>query len=135
MFIQRCGSQSLHTYTYISTASTACLGWTYNPIMATELLSKTLAWMGPTRWEVTVYFDDILISALDPQEVETTMQRLRNLLVEDRWRISPKSIMEAQTHIQWMGQDLSGMAWSISSSPEYTSGMIALWVSLTTCGY
>ena len=47
----------------------------------------------------------------------------------DNCRISLGSVWEAHTHIQWMGKDWRGTAWFVTSSPEYTAGMVAMWVS------
>ena len=110
-------------------------GWNYSPIMATELLSKSLDKLGKVPVEVVVYFDDILIAGDSPEMVEQVTLRLRGILMADGWRISTKSVTTADTHIQWMGKDLDGRNWTVTSSAEYTAGMVALWISLATCGY
>ena len=110
-------------------------GWIYNPIMATELLTKSLDKLGELPVEVVVYFDDILIAGDSPAEVERITHRLGSILMADGWRISAKSVTTADTHIQWMGKDLDGQSRTVTSSAEYTAGMVALWISLATCGY
>ena len=85
--------------------------------------------------EVVVYFNDILIAGDNPDEVEAITNRLRNVLIQDGWKIIIKSVLQAHTRIQWMGKDLDGETWTITSSADYMAGMVALWVSLATCGY
>ena len=82
-----------------------------------------------------MYFDDILFAGDSPEMVEQVTLRLRGILMAAGWRISTKSVTTADTHIQWMGKDLDGRKWTVTSSAEYTAGMDALCISLSTCSY
>jgi predicted ATP-dependent Lon-type protease len=94
--------------------------------MATELLSKSLDKLGEVPVEVVVYFDDILIAGDSPEVVEQVTHKLRSILMADGWRISAKSVTTADTHIRWMGKDLDGQSWTVTSSAEYTADMVDL---------
>ena len=110
-------------------------GWTHIPVMATELLRRTLQKFNMPGIQPIQYVDDVLVYGYDRTKVGAAGIQLRELLESDGWICSPKSQLEPTDAIEWMGKNLDGRRWTIQSSAPYIAGMVALWLKLATRGY
>ena len=74
-------------------------GWIHSPLIATELLAKTLAKFDMPDVRPLQHVDDILVYGFDRDRVTEAGQRLWKLLEHDGWLCSPKSQLEPATVI------------------------------------
>ena len=109
--------------------------WTHSPVIATELLAKTLEKFDMPDIPPVQYVDDILVYGFDRDHVKEAGRRLWNPVEHDGWLCGPKSQLEPSTAIDWMGKTLDGQAWSMPSSAGYVAGMVTMWIKLATLGY
>ena len=56
-------------------------------------------------------------------------------LVEGRWVVSPKSVVEPSTSITWMGKSISGESYEIQQSSVYIAQMGTMWLRLSCQDY
>ena len=110
-------------------------GWTHSPVIATELLAKTVAKFDMLDIRPVQYVDDVLVYGFDRDRTREAGRRLWNLLEQDGWLCSPKSQLKPSKVIDWMGKALGGQAWSVQSSAGYVVGMMNMWIKLATLGY
>ena len=90
-------------------------GWTHSPLIATELLAKTLEKFNMPGIRPVQYVNDIPVYGFDRERVKEAGWRLWTLLEIHGWLCSPKSQVESTTIIDLMGKDLGGQSWSMQS--------------------
>ena len=110
-------------------------GWTHSPVMATELLAKTLAKFDMPDIRPVQYVDDILVYGFDRDRVREAGRWLWTLLEQDGLLCSLKAQLEPATVIDWMGKTLDGQVWSMQSSAGCVAGMVNMWIKQATLGY
>ena len=106
-------------------------GWTHSPVIATELLAKTLEKCDMPGIRPVQYVDGIVVYGFNRDRVKDAGRKLWDVLEHDGWLCSPKSQLEPSTAIDWMDRQV----WSMQSSAGYVAGMVTMLIKLATLGY
>ena len=110
-------------------------GWSHSPVIAQAVLAIYLAIARPGTVVQIQYLDDVLGVSTERTALRQHMRDVVEHLTAHNWVVSPKSVMEPDTTMDWVGKCLDGENHTIANGPRFMAASVAIWLRLATKGY
>ena len=109
-------------------------GWAFSPIIAIETLARYLSLQHPGQVTLIQYLDDVLLASVSQRCCGVTLRLARDL-VQGGWVVSPKSALEPDTCVTWLGKKIDGSEFSMQQTHTYLAQTLKGWLKLACCSY
>ena len=82
------------------------LGWAFSPIIAIEIVARYLSLQHPGQVILIQYLDDVLLASVSLAVLRSDTTDVARDLMQGRWVVSPKLVVEPDTCITWLGKKI-----------------------------
>ena len=110
-------------------------GWSHSPLIARAVLAIFLAIARPESVVQIQYLDDVLGVSTEREALRQHVHEVADHLTANNWVVSPKSVMEPNTTMDWVGKCLDGKERTIANRPRFMAAPVAIRLRLATKGY
>ena len=105
-------------------------GWAFSPIIATETLARYLFLQHPRQVILIQHLDDVMLASVFPAVLRSDTATLARDLMQGGWVVSPKSVLEPDACITWLGKKIDGSDFSMQQTHTYLAQTLKGWLKL-----